>query len=252
MGLEPFASCLLLLAPAVASAAPTEPPPIEAVRRLSPLELRLVLARKEIPRGGSLHFRLTLKNIGERPVRVWDNVVKDPKLFAHNRASRMNAYIVIIGPAGTDIDSSWEGMSPMICGHDPISVPPRPKERVKSSDEELDEFIDSLRRDPNHSKRDLAPGESVSTPPWAAPRWVDCKKTPQPAADQYTELVNVEFSEIGKYKVRAVYDTITPEKFKKKYKKLFDKWEQESKGFKRDLFSSEIKLETPWLSFEVK
>lgn len=219
---------------------------LQATGKAGPLELRLELPKKDVPRGGRIHFRLTLRNVGKKPVVVSDYAFKNPKFFANNRDREHASYLVVVGRNGEDVYFSSSWVTPMFCPHDPISIAPGSvvKEVDPSPEDDPFAYLDKWKRDnPEASNRVLKAGESVTSPAWAAPRWLDCVETPQVLAGDFTELWNVDLKQPGSYRVKAVFDATISPRLKAKFPKYFARQQRIDK----DISSSDVRVETPWL-----
>lgn len=208
---------------------------LTSAARNGPLELTLRISGPKVPIDGRLWFRLTLKNIGIRPVRINSSIFKDPRWLAENRESKKFGYLVVLGPDGTETFRFPDWTMPFFC-HPKTIITEHPA-GSKPPDVEEEDFIGTIMADPRLKRMPLSPGGSISTPAWAAPRWVNCEPVPRPPLGEFTELWSVPFDSTGTYKVRAVYD----QRISPRIKEIIGP--KESYGA--------VRVETPWLQVTV-
>lgn len=234
-----------------------------------PVQITLRLQKTTVNVEKSLWYKLELKNIGKKKLRVDDRIFKDPHAMHVNSRLHNGIYIEIIGPDGKPLSVrpgsyqvryDWKGPR----GQDYLYSPEEKKE-IKALLAEWEkrgmtaqqqsiarsEWSSALYAKKNMAEdRDpskqlwLKPGASTATFAWSdrGPGEYDGRSDDDESLRQgYTELWVYWLLSPGKYHIRAVYDHAYSESTKKSFKKH---------GVA--LNPGAIELKTPFIDFEVR
>ena len=63
-----------------------------------PVQISFRLNKTTVKVGESLFYKLELKNLGKKKMRVWDRTFKDPWVMPQNCQSKSGIYFEVIGP----------------------------------------------------------------------------------------------------------------------------------------------------------
>lgn len=241
---------------------------LTATAKKGPVQVTLRLHKSKVKLGRSLWYRLELKNVGKKALRVEDRVFLDPWAIYKNSRIKSGLYLEVLDPDGEPLTvraggdrQRYDWQPP--AGEDYSFTPAERaeivslKEKWKREGKSLQEiaiaegsWLDSLVDKKNLAERIdprkqlwLAPGRSTATVAWSdrgPGQYVGREDDDVALAAGYTQLWTYALLSPGKYRVRAVYDHAQPEsaaEFRKKY------------GFSLD--PAWVKFQTSYLEFEV-
>lgn len=192
--------------------------PKKVTARKGPIKLTLEIANTTVRKENghySLWLRVTLKNVGKKPIKIWDGAFRS---------------ILGLERDGLRYQFSGDGL-PIVRNH-----PERPFERPGICPPEPDDPLWEKFKTPF----DLKPGESASTPAsWHySIEEVTCLgRSPRSPIPPYGEVRWLDFSNNRKAKIRIVYRHSVPESWKADYP--------------RPIAPEQIDLETPWVPLEI-
>lgn len=233
-----------------------------------PVQITLRLQKTTVKVEKSLWYKLELKNIGKKKLRVDDWIFKDPHAMHVNSRLNRGLYLEVIGPKGKplpvrpgtyQVTYDWEGP-----GQDYFYSPQEKKEirdlidgwgksgmtaqqQSIATSKWTSELIDKKNRaeDSDPAKQFwLKPGASTTTFAWSdrGPGEYEGRADDDESLRQgYTELWVYWLLSPGKYRIRAVYDHAQSEQTKRLFKKH---------GQAPDPLWIEFK--TPFIEFEVR
>ena len=248
-------SATLCLAPIWAA----EKPQATVKAAKGPVQITLKLHSTKVKVGKSLWYKLSLKNIGKKKIRVEDWIFKDPWAMHENCAGRKGTYLEVIGPDGKPLTVTWGG-GRIIYEYEPkpgTEQPLDPKEEdelnalqvkwKKSGMTEQQQHIalsqwnsqqnfrkESAERSDPARQFWLRPGASTTTFTWAYRETDEYSghSREQPQVEDYTQLFSYEFYEPGNYRIRAVYrqgiSKAYEEELKRKHK-FYPEWMVDTK-----------------------
>lgn len=187
--------------------------PKVAVGRKGPIALRLRLRNLRIKRGEKVGFQLQLKNVSRKKIFVADNVFHDPEMLGKNSSHKDALHFVVELPDGSTMKSIPPGKPfPESCTKIVMvsTLPAMTEEEAKALDkrDEEDARVDMLMKENTFSF--LPPGKALDTPPWVRPRIEGCEEVPVPAPDEFTQLWNYEFREVGRHRIKCVNAELSP------------------------------------------
>jgi hypothetical protein len=233
-----------------------------------PVQITLKLHKTTVKVGKSLWYKLELKNIGKEKILVHDRLYKDPWVIHENCRSRRGIYIEILKPNGKPLKVRWGG------GSEQYDWAPKPGGTLHLTVEESKELDDlqsqwkqsgmtaqeqsiatsrwgaalvnkkNMAEDGDDTKKLwLKPGASTATFAWAnRDPDLDANYGEEAQVGDYTQLWSYRFRVPGKYRIRAVYDHVFSESYKK---------ELLGKKIKVDSAEWWVKATTPFVEFEV-
>lgn len=252
-----LASLLLIAAPCFAGSKPAAQ--VKAAK--GPVQLTLSLNKTAVKAGKSAWYKLTLKNIGGKKMRVEGKVFRDPWAMHANCVSKHDIYLEVLSPKGALL-APQRGAGRVRFDYETANGKLSPKdqgERVsfeaaleKKGLSEQERHIAMIRWDRDFDSRKqaeelqdpakqqwLAPGASTTTIAWA---YHDPDEYADPADEEaqvgdYTQLWTYLLLRPGRYRIRAVYDQ----------EKLIAA--RQKPGGRREPW--QVKFKTPYIDFEV-
>ena len=233
-----------------------------------PVQITLRLQKTAVKVERSLWYKIELKNIGKKKLRIDDAIFKDPYAMHVNSKSRFGIYLEIVDsngnplqvvPGNYRVKYDWEPPAEV----DYLYTAEEKKELWALVDEwkksgmtaqqqsiSTSEWDSKLREKKNTAeltdpanKHWLAPGASTSTFAWSdrGPGDYPGRSQDDESLRQgYTELWIYRVLDPGKYRIRAVYDHVHPgskKELTKEYGYAPEPWW--------------IKVKTPFIDFEV-
>lgn len=227
-----------------------------------PVQLTLSLDKTVLNAGRSVWYKLELKNVGNRKIRVEGKVFSDPWAMHENCISKRDIYLEILDEKGARLTPRRGGGAVRFDYQSGSLDPKEQRERdafeaalaAKGMSEqeqqvamirwdsdwaerkEIDELVDSAKQ------LWLKPGASTTTIAWAyrdPDAYADHSQDEAQAGD-YTQLWTYRLARPGKYRIRAVYDHEHPKPSAarvKKYGSRLEPWW--------------VKFKTPFIDFEV-
>lgn len=233
-----------------------------------PVQITLQLHKTTVKVGNSLWYKLELKNIGKKKMLVHDRFYKDPWVLHENSRHRRGVYLEVLKPNGKPLRVRWGG------GSEQYDWAPKPGGTLHMTVEESKELDDlqsqwklsgmtaqelsiatsrwgaalidkkNMAEDSDPAKKLwLKPGASTTTFAWVnRDPDLDARAGEEAQIEDYAQLWSYRFRVPGKYRIRAVYDHVFPESYKKELLKK-----------KIKLQSQEwwVKATTPFMEFEV-
>lgn len=227
---------VFFLALAFAGAAAPHASGAEVKGAAGPIQLTLRLHAATVNAGRSLWYKLELKNVGKRRLRVFDRVFRDPWAMNENCKARRGLYLEILLPDGKPLWVRPGG------GQMTWDYAPKPGQtKIVLTPEEKGELhaleADAVRLGWTAQQKSVALGdwnarhhqrkqlEELSDPAkqaWLSPgaststfAWSHRPEEPQPGG--YTQLWSYVFPSTGTYRVRAVYDHSMPAGYLKRF-----------------------------------
>jgi hypothetical protein len=234
-----------------------------------PVQITLRLDSTTVKVGKSLWYKIELKNIGKKKLRVDDWIFKDPWAMHHNCLDRHGIYLEVIAPDATPLwvqrgggELTWDYARNV---GDKVQLTPEEKKELEDLEADakkrgltaqqkslaLDRWNDGYHlkkqlkelTDPA-KQRWLPPGASTSTFAWAFREPIQDEFTDhsyeEPQVADFTQLWSYFFATPGKYRIRAVYDNTQPESTKAMFKQ-----------HKHPLDPGWVKAKTPFVEFQV-
>ncbi len=226
-----------------------------------PVQLTLSLNKTVIKAGKSVWYKLEMKNIGDRKIRVEGMVFRDPWAMHENCVSKHDIYLQVLNAKGASLVPQ-RGAGRVRFDYeteDGRLLPKDQRERdafeaalEKKGLSEQERHIAMIRWDRDFDDRKqteelqdpakqqwLAPGASTTTIAWA---YHDPDEYADPADEEaqvgdYTQLWTYLLLRPGRYRIRAVYDQ----------EKLIA--ERQKPGGPRERW--QVKFKTPYIDFEV-
>lgn len=193
--------------------------PKKVTARKGPILLTLEVANTTVRKENghhSLWLRVTLTNVGKKPVKIWDDAFQ---------------WLPDLQDGGLRYEIAAENGQPVI-----IAGPERPIEPPR--------ICPPLPKDPRWDRFkapfDLKPGDSVSTPEswdYGAEEITCLGRSTQSPLPPYGELRWLRFGENRKAKIRIVYRHSVPDAWKADYP--------------RPIAPEQLDLETPWIPLEI-
>lgn len=252
------AAAVLNAEPCLAAGTPAET--VKAAK--GPVQLTLSLDRTTVKAGRSVWYKLELKNIGKKKMRVEGKLFSDPWAMHENCVSMQDIFLEVLKENGKPLTPQRGGGE---VGFDYETKRLSPKDQS-----ERDAFAASLaakglseqerhaamiRWDGAWAEREqtdelvdpakqlwLSPGASTTTIAWAyrdTDEYADHAEDEAQVAD-YTQLWTYHLAKPGKYRIRAVYAHQHPKPSAESVKKYGDRLEPWWVTFK-----------TPFIAFEV-
>ena len=192
-----------------------------------PVELTLLLHKTEIKAGDYLWQQIRIRNIGDEPMIVSDQVFHDPWELRKHSDSKYGIYVEALGPDGTPLRIVFDRERPAtprdgevsglleIEGPQERTMLDRWKKQGLSPDEinrNLLDFNLKKRQETGGSRRwpviKLSPGQSAETKSaffYSLRDEINGKPTPEPVGE-FGQINFFHFQSTGEYKIRAVYD----------------------------------------------
>lgn len=236
-----------------------------------PVQISLRLHATRVHVGKSLWYKLELKNIGKRRLRLFDRAFLDPWTMHKNCRERRGVYLEILLPDGKPLwvrsgggQVAWD-YAPKP-GQTKVVLTPKEKKELRDLEADaiklgwtaqqksiaLGEWNDrhhrqKQREEMSNSNKQLwlSPGASTSTLAWAyrTPKIDGIADHPdeEPQIGDFTQLWSYAFPFPGTYRVRAVYDHAMPEAYKKRFP---------DEARKAPRYGA-VKAATPYIQFEV-
>lgn len=209
---------------------PTDPP--------SPKDLQRYAFPRVVRVGEPVWFKLTIKNIGSRPITVFSDIFWEHadfrKALEAGQDSGRGVFFIVTGPDGKPMKRR-ESVYPHVCSgldekRNPFVGPPEdPAEQAEAkrlisnwekkgySRKKIGELLNERLRNQEeaqraafaraHPRKILQPGQWISTRPWAFDGFCHDEKA-VPIGD-FAELWVFDFVRPGRYEVQAVYNEAT-------------------------------------------
>lgn len=240
----------------------------EAIARKGQLVLKLTLQKTKVSVDRSLWYKLELKNIGKRKVRLFDAIFRDPNAIHVNSNLKDGIYIEVLDNNGVPVPVKWGEFRTRYDWEGPEGTPWK---LTKQETRELDALVMEWNKkgmtaqqqsiaqsdwfkklsneknvaelkDPAH-QRWLAPGASTSTIASSSRgpgEYPDRSKDDESLREGYAELWAFPLLNSGTYRVRAVYDYALTPSTEKRFKK---------RGLPAD--PAAIRFKTPFIEVQV-
>lgn len=233
-----------------------------------PVQITLSFDKTKVKTRKSLWYKLGLKNIGKKKIRIDDSIFKDPWAMNKNSTLKRGIYLEVVDAKGKPLTVRPGGDEPH------YDWEPKRNELLPYTKEEQKE-IATLRADwgkrgltprqqslalndwnnRNNTRKNMAELADPAKQYWLEPgtststfAWMDRGPGDYAGRDQddealrrgYTQLWSYRFLNAGKYRVRAVYNLAQKESnedFIKRYGVALDPWW--------------VEFKTPFIEFEV-
>lgn len=242
--------------------------PAQVKASKGPVEISLRLEKTKVKSKRYLWYKLELKNIGKKKLRVDDWVFRDPWGMYENCDTRYGIYLEVIDPEGNPmtvraggdrVHYNWEPKGDETLPYSPEERAEIAALRAEWRKRGLTERQQTLALNDWNNKKNaeknraedsdparqlwLEPGASTATVAWVdrgPGAYAGRSEDDESLRKGYTELWSYKFLDAGKYRIRAVYDHSQSESTKA----LFEKHEQASGD-------SWVKFKTPFIEFQV-
>lgn len=194
----------------------------EATATKDPIKLTLRLLKTKVSKGEPLWYQVELKNIGNKPIEVYADIFVDP---GKSLTDPVGIWFEVLSPDGTPLHEKP--------AEDYVFMPGSQREEAKRNperDKKIDELLKKWKAEGNDpiqiTKKllqyqidnerperavtlfSLPPGASTTTAAWSDQNFYDERKgelRPK-AKGGYAELWAYFFYQVGRHKVRIVYD----------------------------------------------
>jgi len=237
----------------------------EAKASKGPVQITLRLCKTKVKAEKSLWYKLELKNVGKKNLRVDDWIFKDPWAMYANSKSHFGIYLEIIGPdgkaqtvrsGGGRITYAWEPKPGELLHYTPeekkeIAALESDWKRRGLTEQQQHIALSAWNGELNDKKNRaeladptkqlwLTPGASTSTFAWmdrGPDEYAGRSEDDAYLRLGYTQLWSFTFYDPGTYRIRAVYDYSPSERYLKTHKLSPD--------------DERIKFKTPFIEFLV-